>query len=438
MKKMLVICLTALLILTGCGEKKDTASNEGKVLKVAGLNSGYGTEGFKKVVEAFEEAKGDGTKVELVLEKNIAEVLRPQIQSGDVPDVIYLAIGSEGKLTDTMISEKKIMDISDIMDMNVFGESVKLKDKINVGVQDTMRTSPYGDGKTYLAPVFYAPTGLFYNQTLFTEKGWTVPETWEEMFALGELAKAEDISLFTYPTTGYFDAFFSSILNNMVGPEKFEKLMNYDFETWKDPQVKETFNLVGKLLTYTHPDTVAQANGEGFTKNQQLILDNKALFIPNGTWLAGEMEKAPRTEGFKWGLTTAPVRTKGDATYATTFAEEMYIPEGAKNVDLAKEFLTFVYSDKAVELFANNGNAIQPVKGSSDLITDEQTKDFYAIYGRGVIASSVGFAAKDPVEGVDLTSGDGILYGTVNDVVSGQKTAEQWYQEVLDAVSKYQ
>ncbi|WZU02329.1 extracellular solute-binding protein [Erysipelothrix sp. D19-032] len=107
-------------------------------------------------------------------------------------------------------------------------------------------------------------------------------------------------------------------------------------------EVKEAFDIVGKLATYTHQDTVAQANKEGFTKNQQLILDNKALFIPNGTWLTEEMKDAPRTDSFKWGFTTIPKTTK-DA-YSSTFTEEMYIPKGAKNIDIAKEFLAFMYS----------------------------------------------------------------------------------------------
>ena len=27
------------------------------------------------------------------------------------------------------------------------------------------------------------------------------------------------------------------------------------------------------------------ANDQDFTQNQQLVLDNKALFMPNGTWI---------------------------------------------------------------------------------------------------------------------------------------------------------
>lgn len=436
MKKLVVIMLASLLVLVGCGSKGTEGDNnagaEG-VLKVAGLEGGYGKEGWEKVVAAFEETKGGDVKVELEMVKNIEDVLRPQIQAGEVPDVIYLAIGSTGKLTDTMIAEKKILEISDLLGMTIPGEEATVESKLTDGVAKTLRTSPYGDGKLYLTPHFYAPTGLFYNAGLFEEKGWTVPTTMEEMLALGAEAEKEGIALFTYPTTGYFDAFFSALLNNVVGPEQFEKLMNYDVAAWEDPKTKEAFELVGELAKYTHKNTVSQANGEGFTKNQQLILDNEALFIPNGTWLPGEMAEAPRAEGFKWGFMSVP-KVNSD-TYSSTFTEEVYIPSDAANPELAKEFIAFLYSDKAVEIFAQNG-AIQPTKNATEFIKDDENKLYYEVYDNGAKANSVGFAAAETVEGVNLTDADGILYGTVNEVVSGQKTVDEWYNEVIEAVKK--
>ena len=75
-----------------------------------------------------------------------------------------------------------------------------------------------------MAPMFYSPTGLFYNASLLKEKGWEVPKTWDEMWALGDKAKAEGISLFTYPTTGYFDTFFYSLLLGWAGLSYLIKL----------------------------------------------------------------------------------------------------------------------------------------------------------------------------------------------------------------------
>ena len=117
------------------------------------------------------------------------------------------------------------------------------------------------------------------------------------MWALGDKAAAEDIALFTYPTTGYFDTFFPTLLYSAGGPEFFNQAMNYAEGVWDTPEAKQCFDVMSKLASYTAKVTPAQANDSDFTQNQQLILDNKALFMPNGTWIVGEMAEAPRADG---------------------------------------------------------------------------------------------------------------------------------------------
>ena len=442
MKRFLALSTTLCLVvsLAACSTKtstNDSKTKEEKVLKIAGLNGGYGVDHWKELASKF-EAANPGVKVELTLEKNIADVLRPQIQAKNVPDIIYLSVGAEGKLTDTLIKEKAIQDITDVFSMQVPGENVKVKDKITPGFLDTLITNPYGDGKTYLAPLFYSPCGLFYNKALVGEgKKYPLPKTWDELLTLGETAKKDGIALFTYPTTGYFDAFFYALLNEVGGSDLFNKAMNYDASAWSSPEATKAFELVGKLAKYVHKDTVANANKEGFTKNQQLILDNKALFVPNGTWLPGEMKNAPRANGFEWGFTALPKVTDSGNSYSYTFFEQMYIPNGAKNVDLAKKFMAYMYSDEAAKIIYEKSGAVQPTVGVSKLMkADDPNKLYYSVYDNGAKAAMGGFAAAPPVEGVDLTSADGILFGTVNSVVSGNKSVEQWQKAVVEAAGK--
>lgn len=442
MKKLVTLGLSTLMVasvLTGCGGSKEAPKTPSdKKLQIAGLDGGYGKAGWEAVAKAFTEKTG--VEVELTLEKNIAEVLRPKIQAGtEVPDLIYLSVGSEGGLTDTMIKEKTLLDISDVLDQKVLGEEKTVKEKLIPGIADGLATKPYGDGKLYLAPLNYGPCGLFYNAGLFEEKGWSVPTTWDEMWELGDKAKAEGISLFTYPTTGYFDAFFSALLNETAGPDVYTKLMSYDPEAWKDANVKKAFEIVGKLAEYTEPTTVANANKDNFTKNQQLILDNKALFVPNGTWLPNEMKDAPRADGFKWGFTALPKASADGDAYSTTFSEQMFIPAAAGDADLAKQFIEFAYSDEAVKLFYENGGAVMPIQGAVDMMgDDDDNKLYYSVYETGAKANAVGFKAMDNMpEGVNVSDANsGILYATVNSIVTGDKTVDDWYNAVVEAVQQ--
>ena len=162
---------------------------EDVTIKVAAIETAYGSEMWQKVTEAF--TAQTGIKVELTTDKNLEDVIGPSMQGGDYPDVIHLATGREAALTEQFIKGNLIADITDVLSMTVPGESKKVSEKIAGGFTDTSLTNPYGDGKTYLAPMFYSPCGLFYNAGFLKEKGWDVPKTWDEMWELGEKAKAE-------------------------------------------------------------------------------------------------------------------------------------------------------------------------------------------------------------------------------------------------------
>ncbi|MBS4212991.1 carbohydrate ABC transporter substrate-binding protein [Neobacillus rhizophilus] len=436
-KKVLLAGMSALLSLSLIACQSNSASNteDGKdskkqTLHVAALESAYGKDMWTKVIDAYEEANPN-VNVKLTADKNLEEVISPNMKAGNYPDVVLLATGRKLALTETLIKDKALEDITDVFNKNVYGEDVKVKDKLVPGFTDTLATNPYNDGKTYMAPMFYSPTGLFYNAALLKEKGWEVPKTWDEMWALGDKAKAEGISLFTYPTTGYFDAFLYSLLLEAGGSDFYNKAMTYKDGIWESKEATKAFDIVGKLAKYTEPTTVANANDKDYKKNQQLILDNKALFMPNGTWVVGEMKDAPRADGFEWGMTALPAIEDSGDRYAFTFFEQMWIPAQAKNKDAAKDFLTFVYSDKAAAIFAE-ADAIQPIEGiSKNLSGDNQL--FYSIYDNGAKAGMGGFAATESVEGVSMADA---LFRTIDSIVSGDKTVKEWQDAVEKASDK--
>ena len=246
--------------------------------------------------------------------------------------------------------------------------------------------------------------------------------------ALGDKAAAEGTYLFTYPTTGYFDAFFYALMYAAGGPEFFNKATHYTEGIWDTPEAKTCFDIVAKLASYTNPITPAQANDQDFTQNQQLVLDNKALFMPNGTWIVGEMAEAPRADGFEWGMTALPAVKAGGDGYSYTWFEQAWIPAGAEHQDAAKQFVAYLYSDEACKLFAESG-AIQPVLGIADSLEGDN-KMFYSIYDNGAKAAMGNFAAFSAIPGVEVRT---VFFDPVNSLVSGSMTEQQWIDGIKSA-----
>ena len=432
MKKVMSTVLAATMVAGMCttaafAEENAYADFAGTTISVAAIETAYGSEMWTKVCEAFTEETG--IEVELITDKNLEDVIGPSMQGGEYPDVIHLATGREAALTEQFIKGNLIADITDVLSMTVPGEEALVSEKIAGGFTETSLTNPYNDGKTYLAPMFYSPCGLFYNKGLLEEKGWEVPATWDEMWELGDKALEEGIYLFTYPTTGYFDAFFYALMYSVGGSEFFEAATHYEEGIWETEEAQTCFDIVAKLASYTNPITPAQANDQDFTQNQQLVLDNKAIFMPNGTWIVGEMADAPRADGFEWGMTALPAVEEGGDGYSYTWFEQAWIPAGAENVDAAKLFVAYLYSDTACELFAEAG-AIQPVLNIADKLEGDNVM-FYSIYDNGAKAAMGNFAAFEAIPGIE--DNRQVFFDPVNSLVSGDMTEEDWVAGIIEA-----
>lgn len=398
----------------------------GQTLKVAAIETAYGTAMWEKVADAF-EAK-TGATVELTMDKNLEDVIDPQMKGGEFYDVVHLATGRERALPETMLKENALVDLTDVLDMKVLGEDVTVGEKIIPGFTGNLTTNPYNDDRVYMMPMFYGPCGLFYNKANFTEGGGTLtlPTTWDEFFAL---ADQTDIPLFTYPTAGYLDAFIYAMMPEIGGQEFFNKALQYDEATWASEEMGKMYEVLGKLAENTEKSTTANGNNDNFQKNQQLVLDNKALFMPNGNWVIGEMADAPRAEGFDWGFMALPAMEKDGDRYSYTFFEQCWVPAGSSNQELAKVFISYLYSDEAAEIFAEEGGAVQPIAGMTDKLDAEQAV-YYSVYDNGAKAAIGTFASTKPVEGMNFKQ---IFCFTMDSVVNGTKTVDQWWSEMQEA-----
>lgn len=452
-RKLMALALVSAMatsMLAGCGSGDDSGKDSGKdadkgseetVLKVAAFEGGNGTQIWEDIAKAFEESH-DGVKVELEMSPELDKDLTKAIQNGDVPDVAYYNLGQPSGFTETMLKEEAIADISDVFDD-------ELKDKMLDGILDGTDAQPYGDGKIYLAPIFYTPTGFWYNATLVGEgKQYEIPTTWDEFFALGEQAKKDGHALFTFPTTGYFDATIYAMLAQAGGLDFYNDALKYDANTWTSDEGKKVLDTVAKLVgkDYTQEDTVSNANADGgFKINQQNVIDGKALFMPNGNWVIGEMAASTPAD-YEWGMMGVPKWSEDESQSVYTFTEQMWVPADAPNMDLAKEFVKFMYSDEVVDICLNNKTTdkesgkesdtpvVVPVKGAADKLPDGVTKDCYAAAtADDVVAVTGKWATTAPIEGLDMAKA---VYGPVESINTGDMTVDEWQKQLVETWEK--
>jgi N-acetylglucosamine transport system substrate-binding protein len=277
-----------------------------------------------------------------------------------------------------MIKNKELTELTGVFNEPAPDRPGALKDLIIPGVLETTWCSPDKDGKVFLAPFMAGPMGLVYNKNLFESKGWKLPVTWDDFFALDEeLRKPENYvtidgkqvkrSLFTYQGiyAGYLESLFWPAIAGSGGQSAIATIETYQEGSFNNPAVRAVVDAFAQFASrdYLMQGTVALNH----TQSQTDMMLGKALFITNGTWMENEMADAPREPGFTFGMIPAPVVRAGDDRYVLSSMGQLSIPKGAKNPGLAKEFLRFIYSKASVVSLAQNANNTIAVKDALEI-----------------------------------------------------------------------
>lgn len=448
MKRKLVKVLTlacATIIASsafiGCGNKEEKPAEEAKpstessedsgekrVLEIAVFEGGFGKDYWEACIEAFEAENPD---VEIKMEANpkIGDIIRPKLSSDNAPDFIYLSTNDVSGVGNALIKSKSLVDLTDVFEReDPDNPGQKLKDKILPGFLDTPLTAPYGDGKVFLAPLYYNVTGMWYNKALFKEKGWEVPETWDEFFELGKKAKEEGIALYTYQgqAPGYNEALLFPLLANSLGEDYLDNIFNYKEGAWSNPEVKKALSVFQKIA-----DEDMLLNGTvGMTHTQAQVefLNGNALFIPCGSWLEEEMKDAI-PEGFEFGFMAPPTFEKGSDRYVTTMIEQMYIPSNSDQIDLAKDFLAFQYTDKMIQKNAEIAKAVVPVKGAIETAKEYLNASGYESYKVVEDGAKPITLSFKPTNSKLNFAGDSI-YAPIGSIMNKELTVDEWVDNI--------
>ena len=101
------------------------------------------------------------------------------------------------------------------------------------------------------------------------------------------------------------------------------------------------------------------------------------------------------------------------------------ISANAKNPELAKEFLRFLYTEDSVKLFAEKANGIYALKKANEMVKGIVTDGVYNmndIYQEGTFMVFGWDAMPDTSKVVIADS----VFNVASDVMNGDMTAEQW------------
>jgi multiple sugar transport system substrate-binding protein len=139
------------------------------------------------------------------------------------------------------------------------------------------------DGKQYLVPTSYYPWAVHYRKSLFTDKGYTIPTTKDELVALCEKMKKDGLVPFAYandgkwPVQGTFD-----ILNMRINGYQYHVDLLSGKGSWTDAKTKAVFETWATLLPYHQTG----ANGRTWQEAATSLEKKEAGMYLLGTFVA--------------------------------------------------------------------------------------------------------------------------------------------------------
>jgi multiple sugar transport system substrate-binding protein len=213
------------------------------------FGSNYSDPKDSKAIQAAIDATGLNVKINTVDHNSYQENFNTYIQQPD--DVVCWFAGYRMR---AFAGKGVVGDISDVW--------ANLPD-----LSEGFKSASSGlDGKQYFVPFYFYPWAIHYRKSLFEEKGYEIPTTWDDLLALAEKMKADGITPFAaandggWPQMGMFD-----MINMRTNGYDFHVSLMGGKESWTDDKVKAIFTNWATILDYYQPDANGRTWQDGAT-----------------------------------------------------------------------------------------------------------------------------------------------------------------------------
>ena len=300
-------------------------------------------------------------KREMYTIDQIAATLRTALASGTGPDVFY------GDITPT----RELIKANLVQDLSSYADQYGWNDQFyETGLSWTIE-----DGKLWGLGLETEFVGIFYNQTVFDQEGWRVPQTFSEALEFCRQASAKGYVPMAHSQNPGWQNFFSFTMpiHNYLGIETMEKLLFSNEGSWNSPDMVAAVEKVSKEMKQAGC-FAEDLNGMDYDTAIDLFETRESLMFPTGTWIIGRLAAIDETDDIQM-MPWFDMETGKPRVYTVGMGSAFYISSGSKNKDAAAKLLDFIYSADSVRLWIEKGKRIPPVPADTEgLNIDPLTK----------------------------------------------------------------
>jgi raffinose/stachyose/melibiose transport system substrate-binding protein len=280
--------------------------------------------------------------------------LNTAMASGNPPDVFYTLPGG---FLNAFVKGGQMYALDQDLAKDGWGASF---------LESALAQTTNKDGHVYAVPVDVDSVVFWYNKALFAEKGWTVPKSYEELIALADKVKADDIVPFALGNKDSWPAtfWFQYLEMRLKGSGVVASFVSRDANATLGAEGAKAFEMVAELAKKDYFPT--GFNGMSDQEANMLFLNGQAAMLLNGTWQIGASADAP--EGFELASFAFPTVKDGAGDQSDLLAgvaASFGISQKAANKADAVTLLKFLTSPEVMTKYVELRKTMVTVKGAT-------------------------------------------------------------------------
>lgn len=294
MKKFTVCLLIGAMaasMLTGCGsnggssdssDSKADSSSETMTIMMNGSDSDAYMEGYRKIIDGFNESNEYGVKVEIqnVTNSDYKTKLTTMMASDSETDIIFTW---ELGYLENFVNGDKIVSLQKYLD-----EDEEWKNSFNGGILDPLTY----DGEVYAIPTQQSTAIMYYNKAIFDKYGLEVPTTYDEYVQVCDTLKENGVTPVALASTADDAWLVSQYIQQLSDGIKGEDLFNSikgGTGKWNDEGMVEA----GKLFQEEVNKGYFEDGFTGVSREEaqlQFANGQTAMYF-NGCWEISNLDK---------------------------------------------------------------------------------------------------------------------------------------------------
>lgn len=302
---------------------------------------------FEEIQNKFNESH-DNIHLTINSPNEAMTILKTRFIKEDYPDII--AIGGD-------VNYSNFLDADLFMDVSDF-EGVKNIKQSYLDMEKELEFTPH-EG-IYGLPYAANAAGILYNEDMFVEHGWEIPETWDEFIALCDTIEEEGIVpiYLGFKDTWTCLAPWNALAVGLTDSDVYNQVNKGN--TTFEKEYKEVAEKMKMLLNYAEPNPYAYSYNDACTA----FARGEAAMYTIGSYAVPQIKSV--NPGMNINSFTFPANESKEDNVLNSGIDLNFavMKESSEKKEAIYEVLSFLYEDETIQIYLDDQGGITCKEGN--------------------------------------------------------------------------